>query len=227
LSDEGELVTFDPEVTDLFLLCRQDPGRPGYGLPEYDRDYPQGEPVYSELTQKEAGEKLSENYAITGAALSVAAAMASPTYVAALAFGSAIFQLVSLVQAKNEKDPLFENIQQEFQKTNNLISALSTEASAGFRQIRVDLADAELDGIMESIQAMQYAYTEMQQVVELSDASVGLKRLYADRYRETCHVPHYKPEDIFRNLYGYACGDKGANRDCNAVNGGENHLCHR
>lgn len=221
--------------TAKFLLCRQDTENPGYGLPEYDRDYSKGEPVYSELTQEGADDEMSEHIKnldfaekIIGTGSTIAGNIKGRESVAAgLAAVQGIHQCVSFGLSKSHKanDPTQELIKQEFERTNTKISALSDQVSAGFQQIRTDLADIELDAVMEqSIQSMQYAYKELQQAVQDADTSVSLKRLYADRYRATCHVPHYKPEDIFRNLYGYACGDKGVDRDCKAENGGENHV---
>jgi len=54
---------------------------------------------------------------------------------------------------------------------------------------------------------MNFAYQEFQKVTFGTNTTPEIKNLYADRYRNACNVPHYTPEDIFRNLYGYACGD--------------------
>ena len=41
------------------------------------------------------------------------------------------------------------------------------------------------------------------------------------KIRAACNVPHRRPQDIFRDLYGYACGDNGDNYECGSKGWGE------
>ena len=43
--------------------------------------------------------------------------------------------------------------------------------------------------------------------------------------RSVCNVPHFKPEDIIRKLYGYACGDNFAERSCLETGGADTGVC--
>jgi len=102
---------------------------------------------------------------------------------------------------------------------NVALQKLSDQVSAGFDLLRKDLANIELDDIMSSLQALNFAYQEMQNVTLLEEkVPAELKKLYTDRYRDACNRPHFTPEDIFRNLYGYACGNN-KNRSCKEAEG--------
>jgi hypothetical protein len=99
-----------------------------------------------------------------------------------------------------------------FNKMNIAIKKLSNQVRDGFDVIRKDLADIQLDELMASLQAMNFAYQNMQQVTLQTNVTTQIKNIYTDRYRAACNRPHFTPEDIFRNLYGYACGDNKARR---------------
>jgi hypothetical protein len=50
-----------------YLLCRQVPGRPGFGLQEFDASYsPVAEPVFSELDLKVAEQESSKGVELLG-----------------------------------------------------------------------------------------------------------------------------------------------------------------
>jgi hypothetical protein len=104
-----------------------------------------------------------------------------------------------------------------FREVNIAIMQLSKQVRDGFDMIRKDLADIELDEYMASLQAMNVAYENMQHVTLQPGVTAEVKKLYTDKYRVACNRPHYTAEDIFRNLYGYACGDN--QRQCGTNEG--------
>ena len=55
------------------------------------------------------------------------------------------------------------------------------------------------------------------------DPSSSFTSLYF--HRNAYNAPHATPDDIFRNLYGYACGSKGLNRECSRSEEGGTGAC--
>jgi hypothetical protein len=105
----------------------------------------------------------------------------------------------------------------------NAMQTLSDQIKDGFQRVQVDLADIELDNLMESMQAIQFAYQEMNDALNNTAVPSQIKKTYIDKYRAACNQPHFTPEDIFRNLYGYACGDK--ERGCKVGRGEDTGTC--
>ena len=105
------------------------------------------------------------------------------------------------------------------------IKKLSNQVDAGFSRVRKDLGDIELDNLLSSLQAMQFTYEGMHAAVTDTDLPVQIKKTYIEKYRAACNVPQHTPEDLFRQFYGFACGDNAADRECDAGQGEDTGTC--
>lgn len=210
-------------TTGLFLLCRENPDRPGFGLSEFESGYDQGEPVYSELTPVEAETLVTDISTTLGTFASVGAGVAglfdqTKALSAGLGLAGGALGVFTHFFGKSETDITQALIKSEFEKTNREIAKLARQVSQGFADIRKDLADNELDDLMGYLQAIETAYQDMQEAVS-SNATEEVRNIYAEEYRAACNRPHFTPDDIFRQFYGFACGDEGVERKCTASNG--------
>jgi hypothetical protein len=112
-----------------------------------------------------------------------------------------------------------------FTQLNDAITKLSDQMAVGFGKVRKDLGDNELDDLMSSLQAMEFAYEEMQAAVRDTALSVQIRGTYTEKYRAACNRPHFSPEDIFRQFYGFACGKNTIDRSCDAGQGEDTGIC--
>jgi len=227
-----------------FLICRENIDRPGFGLEEFSSGYMTGTPVYSELTLEEFDSTLSE-LSDEGTTLSdgletaetVTGSLAAITTTYPLVSGlfsiaSGAIGVANIYAGKNEQSDaeviisgISELFNSRFYELNQKISKLSDMVADGFSVIRKDLADNELDELMGYLQAIDYAHRNMLNASLTTNIEPGIKKLYVDRYRDACNRPQFTAEDIFRQFYGFACGESGKERKCDVSNGVETGIC--
>ena len=215
-----------------FLLCRQDPAHPGFGLEDFESGFAEGEPIFSDLTEVEANEKLSKMLETSGAVFSAAAGAAG---VAALAFppaaglsavlagASGILTLAGNLQSKNEISAT-DALTSKFEKLNSNMDEIALDVAQGFLDVRKDIADNELDDLMGYLQSIHHAYQDMVNASLTDNTSEGIKEAYVENYRAVCNHPFFTPLDLFRQFYGFSCGDN-KNRDCTTNNGDNTGKC--
>jgi len=101
----------------------------------------------------------------------------------------------------------FKNVDARF---NELSSKLSNEISYVVEAISEDVLDQEFK-ILQKIDAAFSKYLSLSdpEVVAMAGRNYrNLVELYTEDFRFSCNELESKPEDVVRNLYGYACGDK-------------------
>jgi hypothetical protein len=206
--------------------------RPGFGLEEFDSGYEMGNKIYSEASEEEV-DTLLQNGLETAAILSetvadVTALVDTPLMKAVSGFfsvASGALGVASIWGAKSDADVTNSLINKRFNELSLQVSKLSDMVADGFSQIRKDLADNELDELMGYLQAIDYAYKNMLNATLTADMIPQVKKVYVDRYRDACNRPQFTADDIFRQFYGFACGDTGSSRDCDAANGDQTGVC--
>jgi len=119
-----------------------------------------------------------------------------------MTLGLNIYSLVLGLQ--EPENPLADFLIESFETINENIFKLSQLVNDLVLEIRKDIADTTLDEFMIHLQSIDFAY---QKLIKAAKAPDNVKALYRESYRAACNVPHFTPEDIIRNLYGYACGD--------------------
>ena len=144
-----------------FLLCRQDPARPGISIDNFESGFAEGEAVFSELSLVEANDQMTKTLKdVTTITSSVGtlAALAFPPAAAVSGALTAITGLISLFTGGVSSNDAF--IANGFNQMNRKMDELSLQISQGFLDVRKDVADNELDDLMGYLQSIHNAYQE-------------------------------------------------------------------
>lgn len=207
-----------------FLLCTQDPARPGISIDNFESGFAEGEAVFSELSLVEANDQMTKTLKdVTTITSSVGtlAALAFPPAAAVSGALTAITGLISLFTGGVSSNDAF--IANGFNQMNRKMDELSLQISQGFLDVRKDVADNELDDLMGYLQSIHNAYQDMVDASLDNTTSDDTREVYAQKYRAVCNHPFFTPNDLFRQFYGFACGDN-PNRQC-ATDGDNTGTC--
>lgn len=222
-STTDNIITLDG---DHLFICRVD-SRTGFGKKEDDLDYMASSPFFSSMTRTVADVRTTAllstlNFGkdigtviLTAAGFSIAAS--------GLAIAGSVMQLLSQSAAKSETSLATATAMNNFKATTMQIAILAEKVDQGFAAVRRDIADSSLDTLMSSLQAIQSAFVNFN--ATLDENNPKLTRTYTANFREACNAAHRTPADIFRDLYGYACGNETTNRNCENTEGDATGVC--
>jgi hypothetical protein len=178
------MVALDP--TQL-LICRE--RRDGVGISEESIDYLAGQPVYaSDFDETKVSTLLTD---VTSTTESVILSFGSlfgafdeyAKLAGALGAAGPLLSIVTHFIGKSETDMTEALIRNGVSDMTRQIESLSAQVKNGFLDIRKDLADISLDGIMSRLQAIDEAYKALVSAVDSDGVTSGDKLTYSRLYR--------------------------------------------
>jgi hypothetical protein len=97
------------------------------------------------------------------------------------------------------EDAILEAVAEGFRQVNTRLTEIEIQIRRGFQDLALLVGDVALDELAASLDSTLRAYNDY------TNATSTTRSSYEATFRASCNKPERTPQDIFYNLYGYAC----------------------
>jgi hypothetical protein len=98
-------------------------------------------------------------------------------------------------------DAILKTVTEGFQQLNDRLTDLQEQIRTGFLDVSILVGDVVLDALASDLDATFRAYQNY------VNATNETRPFYDSTFRAVCNAPFHTPQDVFYNLYGFACSN--------------------